>query len=174
MTTLWPKIAVHFLPNLRIYIRHKEVLQPLLNSLRSISQKDSISRLTELDERLEKNAERQNTLTTLMTRGYLDLELFTQKPNKLLAETQALTEEKEHLVFSANGEIKKIEKLADFIRFSAGAIIFILQSLTAKPFRGWQRNESAAAGALGRIRERPELPPFKAETAFVVGKIAHR
>lgn len=44
----------------KLIFAHKEVLQPLLTSLRSISQKDAISRLSELDERLEKNAERQN------------------------------------------------------------------------------------------------------------------
>ncbi len=101
----------------KLIFAHKEVLQPLLTSLRSISQKDAISRLSELDERLEKNAERQNTLTTLMTRGYLDPALFTQESNDLLTEAQALTEEKEHLVFSVNGEMKKTEKLADLIRF---------------------------------------------------------
>ena len=73
--------------------------------------------MSELDERLEKNAERQNTLTTLMTRGYLDPALFTQESNDLLTEAQALTEEKEHLVFSVNGKMKKAEKLADLIRF---------------------------------------------------------
>ncbi|MDY4769886.1 MAG: recombinase family protein [Lachnospiraceae bacterium] len=101
----------------KLIFAHKEVLQPLLTSLRSISQKDAISRLSELDERLEKNAERQNTLTTLMTRGYIDPALFTQESNDLLTEAQALTEEKEHLVFSVNGEMKKTEKLADLIRF---------------------------------------------------------
>lgn len=40
----------------KLIFAHKEVLQPLLTSLRSISQKDAVSRLTELDERLEKNA----------------------------------------------------------------------------------------------------------------------
>ena len=35
----------------------------------------------------------------------------------LLTEAQALTEEKEHLVFSVNREMKKTEKLADLIRF---------------------------------------------------------
>ena len=93
----------------KLIFAHKEVLQPLLTSLRSISQKDAISRLSELDERLEKNAERQNTLTTLMTRGYIDPALFTQESNDLLTEAQALTEEKEHLVFSVNGEMKKTE-----------------------------------------------------------------
>lgn len=101
----------------KLIFAHKKVLQPLLSSLRSISQKDAISRLSELDQWLEKNAERQNTLTTLMTRGYLDPALFTQESNDLLTEAQALTEEKEHLVFSVNGEMKKTEKLADLIRF---------------------------------------------------------
>ena len=108
----------------KLIFAHKEVLQPLLSSLRSISQKDAVSRLSELDERLEKNAERQNTLTTLMTRGYLDQALFTQESNDLLTEAQALTEEKEHLVFSVNGEMKKTEKLADLICFcSRGEVL---------------------------------------------------
>ena len=101
----------------KLIFAHKEVLQPLLASMRSISQKDAIRRLSELDERLEKNAERQNTLTTLMTRGYLDPALFTQESNDLLTEAQVLTEEKEHLVYSVNGEMKKTEKLAALIRF---------------------------------------------------------
>ena len=52
-----------------------------------------------------------------MARGYLAQALFAQESNNLLTEAQALTEEKEHLVFSVNGEMKKTEKLADLIRF---------------------------------------------------------
>lgn len=101
----------------KLIFAHKEMLRPLLSSLRSISQKEAIRRLSEIDELLEKNAERQNTLTALMTRGYLDPALFTQESNDLLTEAQSLTEEKEHLIFSVNGEMKKTEKLADLIRF---------------------------------------------------------
>lgn len=101
----------------KLIFAHKQVLKPLLDSMRNTAQGDILNRLTELDEELEKIAERKDTLRILMTRGYIEPELFTKEANDLLAEGQTLTEEKERLVQSVNGGMKEVEKVADLYRF---------------------------------------------------------
>ena len=61
--------------------------------------------------------ERRQTLTTIMTRGYLEPALFTQESNDLAAEADALTAEKEQLVKEVTGCMKMTEALNDLIRY---------------------------------------------------------
>ena len=71
------------------------MLDTLLNGIRGEPHKESLRELDEIDRKLEQNMERQQTLTTIMTRGYLEPALFTQESNALAAEADAHTAGKE-------------------------------------------------------------------------------
>ena len=56
----------------KLIFAKQEVLDTLLETLRSDVQKESLRQIDQIDHKLELNAERKKTLTTLMTRGYLE------------------------------------------------------------------------------------------------------
>ena len=83
--------------------------------------KENLRRIDAIDQKLEQNVERRQTLTTIMTRGYLDPALFTQESNDLAAEADALTAEKDQLVKEISGNIHRTDALSDLIRYAGHA-----------------------------------------------------
>lgn len=95
----------------------QEVLHTLIEAVRGETQKGNLLRIDEIDQKLEKIVEQRQTLTTIMTRGYLEPALFTQESNDLAAEADALTTEKEQLVKEVTGCMKMTEALNDLIHY---------------------------------------------------------
>ena len=93
----------------------------VLDGLRGDTHKDSLRRIDQIDQKIEKNAERRQTLTTLMTRGYLEPALFTQESNELAAEADALAEEKQQLVNEIKGILHQTDALSDLIQYAGHA-----------------------------------------------------
>ena len=93
----------------------------LLDGLRGDTHKDSLRRIDQIDQKIEKNAERRQTLTTIMTRGYLEPALFTQESNALDAEAEALTSEKERLVGEIKGILHQTDELRELIQYAGHA-----------------------------------------------------
>jgi len=105
----------------KLIFSRKEVLNALLERFRGETHKENLRRIEEIDKKLEKNAERRQTLITLMTRGYLEPALFTQESNELAAEADGLVTEKEQLVSEVSGSLHKTEALNDLIQFTGHA-----------------------------------------------------
>ncbi len=101
----------------KLIFARKEALYPLEAALHRVNQKDAVARLAELEEQLEKNANRQSTLTAIMAKGYLEPALFTKECNELVSEAQALTEEKNNILYSVKGDRNKTKQLAELIQF---------------------------------------------------------
>ena len=99
----------------------KAVLDTLLDGIRGETHKENLRRIDAIDQKLEQNVERRQTLTTIMTRGYLDPALFTQESNALAAEADALTAGKEQLVKEISGSLYKTDALNDLIRYAGHA-----------------------------------------------------
>ena len=95
----------------------QEVLHTLIEAVRGETHKGNLLRIDEIDQKLEKIVERRQTLTTIMTRGYLEPALFTQESNDLAAEADALTAEKEQLVKEVTGCMKMTEALNELLRY---------------------------------------------------------
>ncbi len=106
--------------NKLIYAR-KAVLENLLDRIRDEGKKGSLLRLNEIEQMLEKNVERQQTLTTLMTQGYVDPAFFTKESNEIASETDRLKAEKEQLGKEVTGNLHKMDELDDLIRYAAHA-----------------------------------------------------
>ena len=101
----------------KLIFGRQEVLHTLIEAIRGETHKGNLLRIDEIDQKLEKIVERRQTLTTIMTRGYLEPALFTQESNDLAAEADALTAEKEQLVKEVTGCMKRTEALNDLIRY---------------------------------------------------------
>ena len=89
----------------KLIFAKQEVLDTLLETLRSDVQKESLRQIDQIDHKLELNAERKKTLTTLMTRGYLEPAIFAQ----------------ERLEKDVSGSIHQADSLNDLIRYVAHA-----------------------------------------------------
>jgi len=105
----------------KLIFAKKDVLDALLDALRGKTHKDSLRRIDQIDQKLEKNTERRQTLTTLVTRGYLEPALFAQENNDLAAEDDALIAEKEQLVKAISGSFQMTDSLSDLIQYAGHA-----------------------------------------------------
>ncbi len=97
----------------------EEILQGLFEAIRSQSHRASLLRMNQIDDALEGMTERRQTLTAIMTKGYIDPAAYTQEINHLQAEAGALEEEREKLTREVNGDIRKTEGLRDILKFTA-------------------------------------------------------
>ena len=100
----------------KLIFAKKSVLDSLLEGIRRETHKENLRRINEIGQKLEQNVERRQTLTTIMTRGYLEPALFTQESNDLAAEADALTAEKDQLVKVISGSLHKTDALTDLFR----------------------------------------------------------
>ena len=105
----------------KLIFARKEVLDGLINAVRGETHKGNLLRIDEIDQKLEQNVERRQTLTTIMTKGYLEPALFTQESNALAAEADALTAEKDRLVKEVSGNIHMTDALSELIRYAGHA-----------------------------------------------------
>ena len=105
----------------KLIFAKREVLDALLEGLRGETHKDSLRQIDQIDLKIEKNAERRQTLITLMTRGYLDPAVFTQESNDLDAEADALTAEREQLVSEITENLHQTDALSDLIQYAGHA-----------------------------------------------------
>ena len=104
--------------NKLVYAR-EAVLENLRDQIRQEGNKGNLHRINEIDQMLEKNVERQQTLTTLMTQGYIDPAFFTKESNEIASETDELKAEKEQLGKEVVGSYHKMDELDDLIRYAA-------------------------------------------------------
>ena len=102
----------------KLIFGRKEILQDLLDALRSQNYKASLHRMNQIVDTLEGMAERRQTLTTIMTKGYIDPAAFTQEMNNLQADAAALEEEREKLKKDIGGDMRKTEELREILKFT--------------------------------------------------------
>ena len=98
----------------KLVFARKEILQALLDGIRSENHKASLLRINEIETALDGMAERRQTLTTIMTKGYIDPAAYTQETNDLLAEAAVLEDERDRLVREINGDMHRTEALRSF------------------------------------------------------------
>ena len=102
----------------KLIFARKEILQDLLHAIRSQSHKDSLHRMNQIDDAMEGMAERRQTLTTIMTKGYIDPAAYTKEMNDLQVEAAELEDERERLTKEMNGDMKKTEGLREILKFT--------------------------------------------------------
>ena len=101
----------------KLIFARKEILHNLLESIQRETQKRNTHQIEDIDRELEKNAKRVQTLTTIMSKGYIEPALFTRESNELAAESKALTDEKERLTKAVTGKIQKMDDLSNLVKY---------------------------------------------------------
>lgn len=101
----------------KLIFSHQTVLKPLLIGLREVNTDDSLVSIQDIDKKLEENAEQQNVLVTLMTKGYLDRGVYMKSSNNLLQEADRLQRQKEsinRLLLSGNQHLSEVSALLQY------------------------------------------------------------
>lgn len=93
----------------KLIFSKKILLQPYLNSLKSIDQDSTLARINELEKALEQNFDRRQVLTNLLSKQYIEVEQYTQQNNELLVEADELRNERDTLYRTVNGELENTE-----------------------------------------------------------------
>lgn len=105
----------------KLIFGRKEVLQDLLGSIRRQNHTSSLQRINEIERALDEMSERRKTLTTIMSKGYLETAAYTKETNDLLNIEASLEKERDQLVREINGDINKTEELKELIAFTGEA-----------------------------------------------------
>lgn len=93
------------------------ILKPFMQGLRNIDEKAYLQRITEIEERIEKNENQRNVLVELMSKGLLNPGLFTKQNTELLSEFARLATEKKHISYAVSGNASKVDATQKLIRF---------------------------------------------------------
>lgn len=72
----------------KMIFAHQIILKPLLRSMQGFVDKDRLLQIKDCDDRLEKNMERRQVLTSLMASGLLEPALFNSESNALTVEEE--------------------------------------------------------------------------------------
>ena len=101
----------------KLIFSKKVLLQPFLNSLKSIDQANALARINELEIALEQNFDRRQVITSLLSKQYIEPALYTKQNSELLAEAEELRNEKENLYRSVNGEFENVEAVSRLLKY---------------------------------------------------------
>ena len=101
----------------KLIFAKEEILHTLLDHARGETYKSNLQRIEDIDRRLKKNTERARTLTTIMSKGYIEMALFKKESNGLSAETDMLAEEKDRLIKAVTGNVQKADELSELIKY---------------------------------------------------------
>lgn len=100
----------------KLIFAHQIVLKPLLHSLQGLDNKERLLQIQDYENRLEKNMEQRQVLTSLMASGLLEPALFNRENNMLIAQEQQLLEEKNSIMNSVSGDRTKVDALKELIK----------------------------------------------------------
>ncbi len=100
------------------------ILKPLLHSLQGFDDKNKLLQIQDMENKLEKNMEQRQVLTSLMVSGLLEPALFNKENNALTVKEQRLQEEKRQLMTSVSGDRTKVDDLEKLIKaISSGRML---------------------------------------------------
>ena len=109
----------------KLIFGHKFVLKPLLDSLTGMNSEDSLSKIQEIDKKIEENGEQQKVLIGLMTKGYLDPAVYNKGNNELLHEIKRLQQQKESLMRLLNSNDETQKYVNELLRFTTKSAMLL-------------------------------------------------
>lgn len=101
----------------KLIFSKKVLLQPFLNSLKNLSQANSLTRINELEKALEQNFDRRLVLTNLLSKEYIEPAIYAKQNSELLADAEELKNEKDALYRSVNSEFENAEAVSKLLRY---------------------------------------------------------
>ena len=107
----------------KLIIGYEVVLMPLLSSLRGMNSDDTLETIRGLDKKLEENAQQQNVLVGLMTKGYLETAVYKKSNNELLQEAERLRRQKESITRFLNSDFQNLSEVSALLQYASRACI---------------------------------------------------
>ncbi len=101
----------------KLVFARADLLHPLLDSVRGETYKNNLNRIEEIDRKLQKNVERTQTLTKIMSKGYIGPAIFKKESNVLAGESEALADEKERLIRSVTKSVQRTDDLDNLVKY---------------------------------------------------------
>lgn len=105
----------------KLIFGHREVLNPLLCSLRNESRGEDNLQIQELDRQLEDKKEQRQVLVSLMTKGCLEPAVYNKRNNELLQEKECLGRQKEALLASLHSDTEQLKEVRQLLHFTSKA-----------------------------------------------------
>lgn len=96
-----------------------KVLLPLSEMLKGRQSAEVLTRLNELDARLEKNMERRQQILQFFSKGLLDPAVYAEESDLLSADDARLTAEKNSLSLQMSGSHEQQEALSKLLKYTA-------------------------------------------------------
>lgn len=98
----------------KLQTAHDQVLKPFVMGLKGTNNKQRLKQVLTLEEQIEKNAEQATVLTSLMSSGYIEPEVFHAENNRLTLEADSLARNKQLIVKSINGDLSHLDEAQKF------------------------------------------------------------
>ena len=103
----------------KLIFGHQEILKPLMRSLRGLDDKDRLIQINVMGRKIEENADKKQTLATLMAQGLLDAAVYNSASQNLMVEEQELKDRKEELMNNIGGDKTKVRELQALMDFTS-------------------------------------------------------
>ncbi len=103
----------------KLIFGNQEILKPLMRSLRGMDDKDRLIQINVMGRKIEENADKKQTLATLMAQGLLDAAVYNSASHNLMVEEQELKERKEELMNNIGGDKMKVRELQVLMDFTS-------------------------------------------------------
>lgn len=101
----------------KLVFAQKKMMKPLLEKTRESSMNESLKKVNQLENSMEKNVERRQTLRSLMAKGYLDPAIFTQENNMLEQEYMELRNQKELISTEITDVLDKTKEIGRLVKY---------------------------------------------------------
>lgn len=100
---------------------HRCILHPLRDALRRVDDVEGYRNIEELEKRIDAVLEREQVLSGLMARGYLEPALYGSEKNELARELEELKNRKDAIIRSLNSSLKNADAVNELLKFTAKA-----------------------------------------------------
>lgn len=102
----------------KLIYSHRLVLKPYQRAIANNSKDKALGQIQRLERLLEQNLEQRETLTKLMTQGYIDQVLYNRENNALLAQADEYRANIEAINTNMTGDVSKLSETAKLLRFA--------------------------------------------------------
>lgn len=97
---------------------HRRILKPFYEQLKGMSASEVLLKISGIDEQIEENNKKQQTIKTLFAQGLIAPALMTKGSNELAQERERLLAKKDSLEYSARSELTHIEETKKLLQYA--------------------------------------------------------
>ena len=100
---------------------YRRILQPLRDALRRVDDAEGFRSIEKLENRIDAVLEREQVLSGLMAKGYLEPALYGSEKNELARELEELKDRKDVIIRSLNSSMANADAVNELLKFTAKA-----------------------------------------------------